>query len=134
MTKRETLIDKALMLAGTLVMFGCFFMAVASDAKAGPPHMMPPACRGEVCQLYGPGGYEHDWEQHVLVNAVYGKRFNVPAKACYSACVVAVGLALHIGAEVTISPRAKIMWGHSPKLLAKYPMPSWFRKLALHHP
>lgn len=107
-------------------------IGLASPALAAPREMMPPTCRGEVCKVYGRGGYQEDWESFIRTQALYGKSFVVPAnKPCYSACVVAVGLALTMNLDIEISPKADIMWGHEPDRLKKFPMPKWFRDRAL---
>ena len=93
---------------------------------------VPPSCADSapVCEITGPGGKVSEWRRYVLFAALDGKAFHVPRGWCASACVLAVGLALHIGSRVTIDPRA-VFQVHCTKLFYAQPMPDWFRRLAL---
>lgn len=90
----------------------------------------PPTCPGRVCRITGPGGVIMDWKLYVLLNALRGKSFIVPAGWCASACVLAVGTALNAGATVMISPMA-VFQVHQLGLFMATPMPAWFRRVAL---
>jgi hypothetical protein len=109
------------------ILWGVSAIARAFSADA-------PVCRASVCEFYGPGGVIHEWRLAAQSAALAGKALVVPAgKVCGSACVIALGgvMVAPWNANVRISPSARIVWGHDPKLLAKWPMPDWFRQRAL---
>lgn len=92
----------------------------------------PPACRGNVCQMTGPGGLILDWKLHVQIADLQGKRFTVPAHSvCASACAIAVGLGLYIGADIRIDPTATFIPHNLAAIKAETRMPAKFRKLML---
>jgi len=91
------------------------------------PRYQPPACPGQVCQFYGPGGCPQTWTLAAKLAVLQGKSIVVPAKLCASACVLAVGVALNAGGRVVISPHARFVWPHGRASLAAAAMPGWFR-------
>lgn len=104
--------------------------AFARVLSAEPPRC---AATASVCVITGPGGSIRDWNLYVLLNALKGKRFIVPAGWCASACVMAVGLGLHVDADIRIDPAA-VLQVHKLALFNATPMPDWFRRRALRRP
>ena len=109
------------------VLWGISEIARAFSAPA-------PKCPGQVCVFTGPGGVINEWRLAAQMAALAGKTIVVPAgKLCGSACVIALGEIMlpPWNADVRISPKARIIWGHDPKLLRKYPMPDSLRRRAI---
>ena len=94
----------------------------------------PPACRDGVCVMQGPGGKVRDWKLHVQLNDLRGARFVVPAGAtCASACAIATGLGLYIGADFSIANSA-VFVPHNRKAIQKETrMSHAFRELMLNN-
>lgn len=113
-------------LAVTGLAWALLFFIIALLASAA----QPPACRDDVCPMYGPGGRVADWTLHVQLGDLAGKRFIVPA-TCASACAIAVGVGLYIGADIRISPTATFVPHNRAAILAETRMPPKFRALML---
>lgn len=116
----------ACLLFSALCWAGLFFAVGAAFAAS------PPECRGDVCVMQGPGGLVLDWKLHVQLNDLAGRRFIVPAGAtCASACAIAVGVGLYVGADIEISPTATFAPHNRAAILAERRMPVRFRDLML---
>jgi hypothetical protein len=84
--------------------------------------------------MQGPGGKVRDWKLHVQLNDLRGARFVVPAGAtCASACAIATGLGLYIGADFSIANSA-VFVPHNRKAIQKETrMSHAFRELMLNN-
>ena len=92
----------------------------------------PLPCRGNICEMTGPGGLVLTWKLHVQVEDLHGKRFVVPANSvCASACAIAVGLGLYLGADIRIDPTATFIPHNLRAIKSEKRMPDEFRRLML---
>jgi hypothetical protein len=82
--------------------------------------------------MQGPGGKVRDWKLHVQLNDLRGARFVIPAGAtCASACAIATGLGLYIGADFSIAGNAIFVPHNVEAIRAEARMPRDFRALML---
>jgi len=92
----------------------------------------PPPCAEGVCEMSGPGGDVENWKLHVQLNDLRGARFVVPPGAtCASACAIATGLGLYVGADFDIASSAIFIPHNVEAIWAEARMPSEFRELML---
>lgn len=113
---------------------GALWFLILISASSFTRSAEPPSCIGNVCQMTGPGGLILDWKLHVQIADMQGKRFVVPANSiCASACAIAVGLGLYLGADITIAPTATFVPHNLHAIKAEKRMPAKFRKLMLNY-